>query len=75
VSFLKDLRHALGSAALDEAEQRQLSIAEESRYIAPAFDSVEGCKPVTQVSVYGLLLIASPLCFGARADCTRIFGL
>ena len=26
-------------------------------------------------SVYGLLLIASPLRFGARADCTRIFGL
>jgi hypothetical protein len=26
-------------------------------------------------SLYGLLLIASLRCFGARADCTRIFGL
>jgi hypothetical protein len=57
VSFLKDLRHAHGSAALDEAEQRQLSIAEESRYIAPAFNSVEGCKPVTQVSASGPFVV------------------
>jgi len=27
------------------------------------------------MSVYGLLLVASLLYFGARADCTRIFGL